>query len=120
MKKILIALTVTVAVGMFVAGCGNDAPKMSSSEKALFENAPPEIKQLFEKALAADRADNYLSACTNYQALADKNLSLDQSTALATGMKSLKLRILDAAAKGDAGAKTTLDYMNANNSHHRH
>jgi len=116
MKKNLITLAVTVTVGIFVAGCGNEAPKMSSSEKALFETSTPEIKQLFEKALAADSANNYLSACTNYQALLHQSLTMDQGMAMQTAMKSLKLRIFDAAAKGDAGAKTTLDYMNADNS----
>lgn len=117
MKKTLIALFCAMTVGIFVAGCGNEAPKLSSSEKALFENSTPEIKQLFETALVADKANNYMAACTNYYALLHQNLSMDQSLAMQTAMKSLKLRIFEAVDKGDAGAKTALDYMNARNSH---
>ena len=117
MNKTLITLVGAVAVSILVAGCGNDAPKMSSSEKALLENATPEIKQLFEKALAADNASDYPSACTNYYALLRQNLTMDQAMAMQTALKSLKLRMLEAAAKGDAGAKTALEYMNAQNSH---
>ncbi len=116
MKKTLIAFFSAIAVGIFVASCSNDAPKLSSSEKALFENSTPEIKQLFEKALVADKANDYMGACTNYYALLHQNLSMDQSMAMQTAMKSLKLRIFDAVDKGDASAKTTLDYMNARNS----
>jgi hypothetical protein len=109
MKNKLTILAGVVAVSVFVAGCGNDAPKMSSQEKALFENSTPEIKQLFETALTADKANNYLSASTNYQALSRLNLSADQASALATGMKSLKQRIFDAAAKGDAAAQKAVE-----------
>lgn len=115
MKRTWIAII--GAVSLFIAGCGNDAPKISSQEKALLKNSTPEIKQLFEQASAADNANNYLSACTNYYALLHQSLTLDQGMAMQTALKSLKLRMIEAAAKGDAGAKTALDYMNLQNSH---
>lgn len=113
MKKAFIAFASAAAAIIAIAGCGNESPSMSSQERALLENSTPEIKQLFETAWAADKTDNYQSAWTNYQALVRKGLSLDQSMALQTALKSLKMRVLAAAAKGDAGAKATLDYINA-------
>ena len=100
------------AASLLFGGCGNDAPKLSSSERALFENSTPEIKQIFEKAYASDKVNDYLPACTNYQALLNQPLTLDQSTAMQTALKSLKLRIFEAADKGDAGAKAALRYVN--------
>ena len=114
MKKSLTVLVLAVVAGLLVAGCGNDAPKMSSQEKALLENSTPEVKQLFEKAWTADKANQYLSAWTNYQALAHQSLSMDQGMALQTALKNLKVRIFDAVDKGNADAKAALDYINAN------
>lgn len=116
MKKKLITLASTAAASLFLAGCGDAAPKMSAAEKSVFEKSTPEIRQIFEKAQAADKANNYLSACTNYFELLHQNLNMDQAMAMQTAMVSLKQRIFDAADKGEAGAKTALEFMKANNS----
>jgi len=110
MKKTLISLSSVIIAGLLFTGC-NKAPSLSSQEKALFESSSPEIKQLFETALTADKANNYLSACTNYQALLHQNLSVDQVMAMQTAMSSLTQRIYDAAAKGDPGAKAAVDAL---------
>jgi hypothetical protein len=116
MKTKLIAFAGAILAGIFIAGCGNATPKLSAQEQALFESSTPEIKQLFETALAADKAGNYLSACTNYQALLHQQLSVDQVMAMQTAMSSLTQRIYDADAKGDAGAKAAAEYLKASNS----
>jgi len=115
MKKRLILFVGAILAGLFMAGCSDgSAPKLSSREKALFETSTPEIKRLFEAALAADQADNYLSASTNYYALLRQNLSSDQAMAMQTAMVSLKERVFEAADKGDAGAKAAVEYYKAN------
>ncbi len=115
MKRTMITFVGAVVVEMVVAGCGNSAPKMTAAEKSVFEKSTPEIKQLFEKAQAADKANDYFSACTNYYAVMHQNLTMDQAMAMQTAMVALKQRVFDAADKGDAGAKTTLEFMKANN-----
>lgn len=116
MKRKIITLASAILAGTFFAGCGNDTPKLSAQEKALFENSTPEIKQIFENGLVADKAGNYLSAYTNYQDLMFQQLTTEQVIAMQTAMRSLNQRIYDAAAKGDAGAKAAMEYMKASNS----
>lgn len=117
MKKQSITLVGAILVGILFTGCGSGSPKLSAQEKALFAKSTPEIKQLFETGLAADKSGNYLSACTNYAALMQQKLTVDQVIAMQTAMSSLKSRIYDQAAQGDAAAKAALEYLNANSAH---
>lgn len=104
------------AAGIMVAGC-DSSTTVSSQDISLFKNSTPEIQQLFATARAADQQNNYLSACTNYQALMGQKLSVDQSMAMQTVMKSLMERIYAAADKGNAGAKDALKYLQSRQPH---
>lgn len=110
MKRPLIILAGLAATGILVAGC-NQATKVSSQQKSLFENSTPKIKQLFQTAQTADSQNNYLSAYTNYQAILNQKLSVDQVMAMQTVMKALTERIYSAAGRGDAGAEVAVKYM---------
>lgn len=119
-SKHLIAFAGVILIGIFFTGCGNGTPKLSAKEKALFESSTPEIKQLFEKALEADKAGDYVSAYTNYQALMVQQLSVDQVIAMQTALRSLTERIYNAADKRDAKAEAAVEYLKKTNSRPGH
>jgi hypothetical protein len=87
-----------------VIGCG----KKSSATSGTFGAASPELKQLWDAAVTADKADDYVTAATDYQMLRAKQgqLSADQLLAVKDAALNLNQRMTAAANAGDAAAKS--------------
>jgi hypothetical protein len=85
-------------------GCDRNSIKLSSSEKQAFEQANPEIKQAWERALAADKAKDYANAQSLLDSLGQMQLNEAQKQALATEREAFNQRLWQAAEKNDPAA----------------
>jgi hypothetical protein len=87
-----------------VAGCGQHAVKLTEDQSKAFDSAPAEVKQTWEKALAADKANDYVTAAATLDSLTKMTLSDQQSQALAAERAAFGERLMQAAEKGDPAA----------------
>ena len=100
---------VLLSVSLVFNGCGNSEYALSKRDLAAFKAATPEMQQLWEQGLKADRANDYLTAGTSYRALLTNTITPDQLVALQNALGGLNQRLNNAAAKGDAAAQKALD-----------
>ena len=88
---------------LLVAGCGKSS-KITSEQSNAFDSAPPEVKQTWEKALAADKANDYVTAAASLDSLKKMILSNEQVKALGTERDAFGQRLMKAAEKNDPAA----------------
>ncbi len=100
------------ALMLWCAGCGPKAPTLSSQDLKAFESAPTEVKQTWEKALAADKANDYVTAQNLMDTLAKMQLSADQSNALVVESGTFGARLWQAAEKNDPAAVKAVQEIN--------
>lgn len=108
MKKPLIHLFLLVSACVLLWGCGNDAYSLSKQDLAAFKDAAPEIKRTWEQALKADKANDYLTASTNYRSVLGQQITAEQLLAVQTALGGMNYRMNEAAAKGDAAAQKAI------------
>lgn len=87
-----------------VAGCGDKSAKLTASESNAFAGAPAEVKQQWDKALAADKARDYAAAQTLLDALTQASLNESQKAALEKERADFGQRLWAAAEKNDPAA----------------
>jgi len=92
-----------LAASMFV-GCS------SSADQNAFEKASPEIKANWDRALAADKANDYFTASTSYANVLKEEIKLtpQQLALLESTSRALTQRMMAAAESGDPAAKQAL------------
>ena len=100
-------MSVVLAAGLALAGCGQNAGGSG------FNSAAPEIKATWDKAVAADRANDYLPAVAGYRQVLRQRDQLSPGQIKAAEEASIKLfqRLADASSKGDPAAKQALTTM---------
>ena len=113
----LLALTCILVACILVAGCGDQPYTLSKEDLAAFKGAAPELKQLWEEGLKADKANDYLAAGNNYRSLLAKGITAEQMAAVQTALGGLNIRLNEAAAKGDAAAQKALEAAKSNAPH---
>jgi hypothetical protein len=86
------------------AGCGENSLKLTASENKAFGSAASEIRQTWEKALAADKAKDYSNAQTLLESLHQMQLSEDQRNTLEKERADFGQRLWAAAEKNDPEA----------------
>lgn len=112
MKRFLTRIACVLALGLLAAGCGGSGtPKVTAKDLTAFNSAAPEMKQTWEKGLAADKTNDYLNAGLAYAALLHQNLSMEQLQAVQAAMGALNERMYAAADKGDEGAKKAIEAL---------
>jgi hypothetical protein len=97
-------LLVVVALG---TGCGDGGARADASA---FSKAPPEIKADWDKAVAADQANDYFTASTAYARIVRQETQLTPAqfqTALEAS-RLLAQRMSAAAEQGDAAARDAM------------
>ncbi len=97
----LAALAVALLLG---AGCGDHTSKVTTEESKTFDSAPPEVKQTWEKAVAADQANDYVTAAAALDNLKKMILSDPQSKALEAERNAFSQRLMKAVDKNDPAA----------------
>lgn len=86
------------------AGCGEHSAKLTDTDRNAFAGAPAEIKQQWEKALAADKASDYVTAQTLLDGLTQASLDVNQKAALEKERASFGERVWAAAEKENPSA----------------
>jgi hypothetical protein len=97
---------------LLVASCGQKVAQLTSEQSKAFDGAPPEVKQTWEKALAADKANDYVVAQTSLDSLGHMILSDAQRQALDTESAALGLRLMKAVEKNDPVAVKAVQEIN--------
>jgi len=97
--------TGSLAAAIFLlAGCGGHAPKLSTDQAKAFADAPPEVRQTWEKALAADKANDYLTAVEALDSLKKMTLTDPQTQALDAERNAFSERLRKAVDRNDPAA----------------
>jgi hypothetical protein len=93
---------------LLVAGCGSKAGKLTTDQVKAFDSAPPETKQAWDKALAAEKAKDYVAAQTEFASLGQMILSDEQRKILDDERAVFGQRLTQAADKDDPAAVQAL------------
>ncbi|MDE3066295.1 MAG: hypothetical protein KGJ60_01960 [Verrucomicrobiota bacterium] len=112
---ILRALFWWSATGLVVlaAGCGSGTTRTTAAQLRAFDNAPAAVKQIWDKALAAERAKDYAAAQNSFESLSKMELTSQQKQALDAERFAFQQRLYQAAEKGDPAAVKTVQEINA-------
>lgn len=89
---------------LFNTGCGDKSAKLTATEANAFATAPAELKQQWDKALAADKAKDYLTAQTLLDGLMQQPLNEAQKAALEKERADFGTRLWAAAEKNNPDA----------------
>ena len=109
-KKQAGCIGLLLAAAIAVAGCGRGG---SSTGSKSLDRAAPEIKAAWDKAVAADRANDYAPAVTGYKQilLQRDQLSPAQLKVVESAYGKLMQRLMEAAGKGDLAARQALTVL---------
>jgi hypothetical protein len=97
----LAALTIAL---LLATGCGERTAKLTAEQGKAFDTAPAEVKQTWEKGLAAEKANDYVAAQTAFDNLKTMYLSDPQSKALDAERAAFGVQLMKAADKNDPTA----------------
>ena len=109
--KAFAACTAAFLIGCVVlSGCGRGG---SGGGADNFNNAPPGIKEAWDKAVAADKANDYVPAVLGYkQILAQRDqLPPKQVEKVEEASSKLFQRLVSASNQGDAAARPALSQL---------
>lgn len=108
-------LLAVLAAPLLVVGCGQKAgPPLSAGDQQAFDNAPPEVKQVWDHALAAERTNDYVVAQKLLYRLSQQQLPPEQKDAVSKATSAVSKRMYDAAEKGDAAALKAIQELRRN------
>ena len=108
MKKFFAGMVSLAVVCVLLNGCGR-----GDFNRSVFRAAQPEVKQTWERALAASQADDYLGANTNLVSLLGRDITPEQLVAVQNALSALNERMYAAAAKGDESARKAVAALKA-------
>ncbi len=115
LKFPVIALVLAVAgFALLTAGCGPKQEKLSSADSKAFASAPAEVKSIWEKAIAADQANDYLTCNQLLESLQQMTLDDAQKQALQKEINVFSARLWQAAEKNDPNATKAIQEINKN------
>jgi hypothetical protein len=86
-----------------LCGCGRSAPKAAVDPKA-FDAAAPEIKQVWDQAMAAAASNDPGSAITTLRVLSRQDISLPQREAVRSALVVYEEKLREDAKRGDPTA----------------
>ena len=89
---------------LICAGCGDKSSQLTPNQTKIFDNAPAEVKQAWEKALSADKSNDYVAAQTLLSSLSGMVLSDAQRKVLDEERAAFGQRLMQAADKNDPAA----------------
>ena len=113
MSKSFFSLISTFSIlflaGALLTGCS----KKPANAMSIFDSASPDIKAIWDSSIAADKANDYVTAIQGYRSLmkqktklTDKQIDVLDSVAVA-----LNQRFNDAVNSGDPAAKQAADQL---------
>jgi hypothetical protein len=109
------ACALCVVLGL--AGCNHQSLTVRDSDS--FKSATPEIRAVWQTAVAAAKTNGYLSAYTSLQSLqTNSNLTAEQSKAVTDLLGVVGTRMFNAANQGDPEATKALQEVQASAKRH--
>jgi hypothetical protein len=94
------------------AGCGPKGPALSSGDLKAFDSASPEVKQAWEKVLATDKANDYLTTQNLLDSLRQMPMDAGQSNAVEAESAAFGARLWQAAEKNEPTAVKAVQAIN--------
>jgi hypothetical protein len=114
MKGNLLLLAV-LAAPLLAGGCGQKSgPALGAGDTQAFDKAPPEVKQVWDRALEAERTNGYVLAQKLLYGLSQQQLPPEQKDAVTKETAAINKRLYDAAEKGDAAALKAIQELRRN------
>jgi hypothetical protein len=112
MKTLSIALRLSVLVaGLMLAGCGQKSAESTSADLKAFPSAPADTKTLWEQAVAAEKASDFMAAQAAFLQLRAQNLTPEQQAAVQHAAQSNGEKLLAAFNKGDPAAQKAMEAL---------
>ena len=108
---ILLWLAVAALATLPVAGCSKSNGGVSAAQSKAFDSAPVDVKDTWQKALAADSATNYLDTLNLLNRLKQMQLTDEQRDVLNKKFTDFGQRLWAAAAKNDPSALQAVQAM---------
>jgi hypothetical protein len=103
MTSILERLFVAAFLAALLCGCGKSSPKVEVNAKA-FDAAAPEIKQVWDQAMAAASSNDFGSAILTLRLMSRQPLLPDQGKAVYEAIVYYQSKLKEAAKQGDPAA----------------
>ncbi len=97
-----------LALVCVAVGCGGGKKTGGAVNPTAFDKAPPEIKQMWDTALASDKTNNFVTAEVMLYRLLRQDITPEQKEAVAGAIASVKDHLGAALEKGDPAAKEAL------------
>ena len=107
-KTFAVCATALLIGCVVLASCGQGASGSSG-----FNGAPPELKAAWDRAVAADKTNDYVPAVLGYKQILLQRDQLSPSQVKVVEAASGKLfqRLVDASTRGDPAAKQALSQL---------
>lgn len=110
--RTIFAISLAFAAVVLFGGCKkSSATGPAAADIKAFDAATPQVKQVWQAALEADRTNDYAGGLILYYALLGQNLTPEQHDAVGRVSTGLKQRMSDAAQTGDAAAQAALQQL---------
>jgi len=107
--------TTAVSALLLVSGCGSkNVNELSPAQAAAFDQASPEVKDMWLQASEAVKTNGYVTAYNLCYDLVNVGLTADQKEAVTKLSASLNDRLLAAVDKGDPAAQSAMEEMRRN------
>jgi hypothetical protein len=103
MPVLIERLFVAALLAALLCGCGRNPPKAAVDPKA-FDAAPPEIKQVWDQALAAAAGNDPGSAIATLRLLSRQDISLQQREAAHNALVVYEAKLREDAKRGNPAA----------------
>ncbi|HEV2207635.1 MAG TPA: hypothetical protein VG167_02610 [Verrucomicrobiae bacterium] len=113
--KLLVFFSAFLGLSAFwLTGCGKrPVAGLSTSDQAAFNQAPPQVKQIWDTAVASDRTNNYAAAQELYYALLRESLDPAEHDAVVKASTAVNERLMAGVEKGDPAALAALKELRA-------
>jgi hypothetical protein len=112
--RVYLGLLVSAVLVLIVAGCGGKSSAPTANDLKAFDTASPDVKQMWQKALEADKSNDYAAAQTLLYALLRTEPTAEQREAVSHRLTAVTQRFNDALDKDDPAAKAALEELRRN------
>lgn len=107
-----LAVLIVIACALVLTGCGKKGT--TTVNPKAFDQAPPDVKQFWDAAQAADKTNNYAAGQTLYYSLLRQNITPEQKQAVTEALTGLTDRFNKALDAGDPAAQEALKELRRN------
>lgn len=118
-KKRFLYVPCLAGLILLLAGCGSKGPKPNSGDMKAFDNAPANVKQIWDKALAAEQDKDYATVQESLDSLGKMELTDSQKQAANARLFAFQQKLWQAAEKGDPMAVKAVQEINKRNTRAR-